>query len=176
MPSDFAPTARKIKNTQNRGRKSRCMCIRISLHHLTSVEYNAILSLEKLYKCKITLLSDKNLSINQLQIRKIIVCQKTPSVLDHYPDYELTIGIEVHVQLNTNSKIFCSCANQTGQEPNTNICNICTAQPGSLPALNKKVIEYAIKAGLATHSTIAAGMHLCTQTLFLSRSAQKLSD
>lgn len=81
--------------------------------------------------------------------------QKTPSVLDHYPDYELTIGIEVHVQLNTNSKIFCSCANQTGQEPNTNICNICTAQPGSLPALNKKVIESAIKAGLATHSTIA---------------------
>ena len=56
---------------------------------------------------------------------------KTPSVLDHYPDYELTIGIEVHVQLTTNSKIFCSCANQTGQTPNTNICNICTAQPGA---------------------------------------------
>lgn len=80
---------------------------------------------------------------------------KTPSVLDHYPDYELTIGIEVHVQLNTNSKIFCACPNQTGQEPNTNICNICTAQPGSLPVLNKKVVEYAVKAGLATHSTIA---------------------
>lgn len=80
---------------------------------------------------------------------------KTPSVLDHYPDYELTIGIEVHVQLNTNSKIFCACPNQTGQEPNTNICNICTAQPGSLPVLNKKVVDYAIKAGLATNSTIA---------------------
>ena len=80
---------------------------------------------------------------------------KTPSILDHYPDYELTIGIEVHVQLNTNSKIFCSCPNQTGQAPNINICNICTAQPGSLPALNKKVVDYAIKAGLATNSQIA---------------------
>jgi aspartyl-tRNA(Asn)/glutamyl-tRNA(Gln) amidotransferase subunit B len=80
---------------------------------------------------------------------------KTPSVLDHYPDYELTIGIEVHVQLTTQSKIFCSCANQTGQTPNTNICNICTAQPGALPVLNKKIVEYAIKAGLATHSAIA---------------------
>lgn len=80
---------------------------------------------------------------------------KTPSVIDHYPDYELTIGIEVHVQLNTNSKIFCACPNQTGQEPNINICNICTAQPGSLPVLNKKVVDYAIKAGLATNSTIA---------------------
>ncbi len=81
---------------------------------------------------------------------------KTPSVLDHYPDYELTIGIEVHAQLNTNSKIFCSCANQVGQAPNTNICNICTAQPGALPALNKKVVEYAIKAGLATNCAITA--------------------
>lgn len=80
---------------------------------------------------------------------------KTPSVIDHYPDYELTIGIEVHCQLATNSKIFCSCPNQTGQEPNTNICNICTAQPGSLPVLNKKVVDYAIKAGLATNSMIA---------------------
>lgn len=80
---------------------------------------------------------------------------KTPSVIDHYPDYELTIGIEVHVQLTTHSKIFCACPNQPGQAPNTNICNICTAQPGSLPVLNKKVVEYAVKAGLATNSTIA---------------------
>ena len=79
---------------------------------------------------------------------------KTSSILDHYPAYEMNIGIEVHVQLNTNTKIFCSCPNQTGQSPNTNICNICTAQPGSLPVLNKKVIEYAIKAGLATHCLI----------------------
>jgi len=80
---------------------------------------------------------------------------KTPSILDHYPDYELTIGIEVHVQLTTNSKIFCSCPNQISKKPNTNICNICTAQPGSLPVLNKKVVENAIKAGLATNCSIA---------------------
>ncbi len=80
---------------------------------------------------------------------------KTPSILDHFPDYEVTIGIEVHVQLTTNSKIFCACPNQTGQTPNTNICNVCTAQPGSLPVLNKKVVDYAIKAGLATKSSIA---------------------
>ncbi len=79
---------------------------------------------------------------------------KTASVLDNYPNYELNIGIEVHVQLLTKSKIFCSCANQVGKTPNTNICNICTAQPGSLPVLNKKVVEYAIKAGLATNCAI----------------------
>ena len=80
---------------------------------------------------------------------------KTSSILDNYPEYELTIGIEVHVQLTTASKIFCSCPNQVGIKPNTNICNICTAQPGALPVLNKKVVEYAIKAGLATDSIIA---------------------
>lgn len=74
--------------------------------------------------------------------------------MDNYPHYELNIGIEVHVQLLTKSKIFCSCANQVGKTPNTNICNICTAQPGSLPVLNKKVVEYAIKAGLATNCAI----------------------
>ena len=79
---------------------------------------------------------------------------KTPSILDHYPDYELTIGIEVHVQLLTNSKIFCPSENHVSKNPNTNICNICTAQPGSLPVLNKKVVEYAIKAGLATNCSI----------------------
>lgn len=80
---------------------------------------------------------------------------KTPSVLDNYPDYELTIGIEVHCQLTTKSKIFCSSANQPGQVPNSNICDVCTGQPGSLPVLNKKVVEYAIKAGLATNCAIA---------------------
>ena len=80
---------------------------------------------------------------------------KTPSILDHYPDYELNIGIEVHVQLTTHTKIFCACANQISKKPNTNICNICTAQPGSLPVLNKEVVQGAIKAGLATGCSIA---------------------
>lgn len=80
---------------------------------------------------------------------------KTISILDQYPAYEVTIGIEVHVQLATHSKIFCSCANEIGKEPNTNICNVCTGHPGVLPVLNKKVVDYAIAAGLATNSAIA---------------------
>ena len=82
------------------------------------------------------------------------VSQST-SVLDKYPQYETTIGIEVHVQLTTKSKIFCSCANEVVKEPNTNICQICSGHPGVLPVLNKKVVDYAILAGLATNSTIA---------------------
>ncbi len=76
------------------------------------------------------------------------------TVLDRYPAYEAVIGIEVHVQLKTATKIFCSCPNQFGCDPNTNICPVCTGQPGALPVLNKKVIEYAMLAGLATESDI----------------------
>lgn len=77
------------------------------------------------------------------------------SILDQYPDYEVVIGIEVHVQLTTKSKIFCSCPNSANALPNSNICIICTGHPGTLPTLNKQVIEYAILAGLATNSHIA---------------------
>ncbi len=82
--------------------------------------------------------------------------KKTPSILDHYPDYEVTIGIEVHVQLNTKSKIFCTCANKKVEIPNQNICNICAGHPGTLPVLNKQVVKNAILAGLATNCTIAS--------------------
>ena len=77
------------------------------------------------------------------------------SIFDTYPAYEATIGIEVHVQLTTKTKIFCSCANQISVEPNVNICPVCTGHPGTLPVLNKKVIEYGIMAGLATNCTIS---------------------
>ncbi|MCB9492897.1 MAG: Asp-tRNA(Asn)/Glu-tRNA(Gln) amidotransferase subunit GatB [Epsilonproteobacteria bacterium] len=77
------------------------------------------------------------------------------NVLTRYPDYEATIGIEVHVQLKTKSKVFCSCKNEFGQQPNTNICQICAGHPGTLPALNKKVVDYAIMAGLATNCQIS---------------------
>lgn len=70
-------------------------------------------------------------------------------------NYEVNIGIEVHVQLNTKSKIFCSCNNSFSHEPNMHICQICTGQPGSLPVLNKEVVHYAIKAGIATNCDIA---------------------
>ncbi len=77
------------------------------------------------------------------------------SILDQFPEYEVVIGIEVHVQLKTNSKIFCSCPNQFGDRPNKNVCPTCAGYPGTLPVLNKKVVDYAIKAGLATHCEIA---------------------
>ncbi|MBA3954245.1 Asp-tRNA(Asn)/Glu-tRNA(Gln) amidotransferase subunit GatB [Candidatus Dependentiae bacterium] len=76
------------------------------------------------------------------------------SIFSRYPDYETTIGIEVHVQLKTNSKIFCTCSNSITTHPNTNICQICTGQPGVLPVLNKEVVSAAIKAGLATNCTL----------------------
>src|SRR5260221_1201521 len=76
------------------------------------------------------------------------------SILDKYPDYEATIGIEVHTQLTTKSKIFCSCENTNIKDPNSNICHICAGYPGVLPVLNEQVIEYAIRAGIATSSTI----------------------
>ena len=70
-------------------------------------------------------------------------------------DYEIVIGLEVHAELSTKTKIFCSCPTEFGGEPNTHCCPVCMAMPGALPVLNKKVVEYAIKAGLATNCDIA---------------------
>jgi aspartyl-tRNA(Asn)/glutamyl-tRNA(Gln) amidotransferase subunit B len=77
------------------------------------------------------------------------------SALETYPGYEAIIGIEVHVQLNTKSKIFCSSPHHVSKEPNTDICTICAGYPGSLPVLNRGVVDNAIRAGLATNCTIA---------------------
>ncbi len=70
-------------------------------------------------------------------------------------DYEPVIGLEVHAQLLTRSKIFCGCSTAFGEPPNTQTCPVCTGQPGSLPVINRKAVEFAIKLGLATHCTIA---------------------
>ncbi len=69
--------------------------------------------------------------------------------------YETVIGLEVHVQLSTKSKIFCACDTSFGAKPNENTCPICLGFPGVLPVLNREVVERAIKAGLATKCTIA---------------------
>lgn len=68
--------------------------------------------------------------------------------------YETVIGLEVHVELATKTKIFCGCSTQFGGEPNTHTCPVCTGMPGSLPVLNKQVVEYATAVGLATNCTI----------------------
>ena len=70
-------------------------------------------------------------------------------------DYEVVIGLEVHAELSTKTKIFCSCPTEFGGDPNTHCCPICMAMPGTLPVLNEKVVEYAVKAGLATNCTIS---------------------
>src|SRR3989339_143735 len=63
--------------------------------------------------------------------------------------YEAVIGLEVHARLKTNSKIFCSCPSEFGAAPNLNICPVCTGQPGTLPVLNEKAVEYIVRTGLA---------------------------
>ena len=70
--------------------------------------------------------------------------------------YETVIGLEVHVELATKSKIFCSCSTEFGGEPNSHTCPVCTGQPGTLPVLNKKVVEYAVAVGLATNCSITS--------------------
>ena len=68
--------------------------------------------------------------------------------------YETVIGLEVHVELASKSKIFCGCSTEFGGAPNTHTCPVCTGMPGSLPVLNKQVVEYAVAVGLATNCTI----------------------
>ena len=70
-------------------------------------------------------------------------------------DYEVVIGQEVHAELSTKTKIFCSCPTEFGAAPNTHVCPVCMAMPGTLPVLNEKVVEYAVKAGLATNCEIS---------------------
>ena len=65
-----------------------------------------------------------------------------------------TIGCEVHCELKTATKLFCGCKNEFGGEPNTHCCPVCSGFPGTLPALNGKAVEYAVKAGLALHCEI----------------------
>ena len=69
--------------------------------------------------------------------------------------YELVAGFETHVELQTNTKIFCSCTTKFGGDPNTHCCPVCIGLPGTLPKLNERVVEYAIMAGLATNCEIA---------------------
>ena len=68
--------------------------------------------------------------------------------------YEIVMGLEVHAELSTNTKIFCNCSTEFGGEPNSHCCPVCLALPGAMPVLNEKVVEYAVKAGLATNCRI----------------------
>ena len=80
--------------------------------------------------------------------------------------YELVVGLEVHCQLNTNSKAFCGCSTEFGKPANTNVCPVCLALPGALPVLNRRVVEDAVKLGLATDCTIARQSILARKNYF----------
>lgn len=69
-------------------------------------------------------------------------------------DYEIVIGLEIHTELKTNSKIFCGCSTKFGADQNTNVCPVCLGLPGVLPVINEKVVEFAIRAGLALNCEI----------------------
>ncbi len=71
-------------------------------------------------------------------------------------EWETVIGLEVHTELQTQTKLFCGCANRFGDEPNTNVCPVCLGLPGSLPVLNRQAVEYAMRIGAALHCTIQA--------------------
>lgn len=70
-------------------------------------------------------------------------------------EFELVIGLEIHAELSTESKLFCSCRSQFGAPPNHNICPICMGHPGTLPSLNRRAVELALRAGLALNCTIS---------------------
>ena len=74
--------------------------------------------------------------------------------MDYLDNFDLVIGLEIHAELNTNTKVFCSCKNEFGCEPNTNTCPVCTGMPGALPILNRRAVELAIKSGLSFGSKI----------------------
>lgn len=70
-------------------------------------------------------------------------------------NYEVVIGLEVHTELSTKRKIFCDCTTEFGGDPNTHVCEVCSGMPGTLPVLNKSVVEYAIRTGLSTNCNIS---------------------
>lgn len=80
--------------------------------------------------------------------------------------YKTIIGLEIHNELLTKTKIFCNCINEFGGEPNTHCCPVCIGLPGALPVINKKVIEYAVKAGIAFNSEIRTNMKMDRKNYF----------
>ena len=80
--------------------------------------------------------------------------------------YEAIIGLEVHAQLLTKTKIFCGCSTEFGAPPNTHTCPVCLGMPGVLPVLNRKVVDYTIRMALATNCTIARESRFARKNYF----------
>jgi aspartyl-tRNA(Asn)/glutamyl-tRNA(Gln) amidotransferase subunit B len=90
--------------------------------------------------------------------------------------YETVIGLEVHCQLLTATKIFCACANRFGDPPNTNVCPVCLGLPGALPVLHGQAVTLALRAALATGCTVHPTSGVRAQELLLPRPAEGLPD
>ena len=90
--------------------------------------------------------------------------------------YETVIGLEVHVELSTESKIFCGCSTKFGGAPNTHTCPVCAGLPGALPVLNKQVVEYALALGLAANCQINQYCKFDRKNYFLSGQSSELPD
>ena len=90
-----------------------------------------------------------------MQVLPLNVQESERLTMKMIKDYEMVIGLEVHVELKTKTKIFCSCSTAYGAAPNSQTCPVCMGLPGVLPVLNRKVVEYAVKAGIATNCRIA---------------------
>ncbi|NLC40248.1 MAG: Asp-tRNA(Asn)/Glu-tRNA(Gln) amidotransferase subunit GatB, partial [Clostridiaceae bacterium] len=86
--------------------------------------------------------------------------------MKNHKKYEAVIGLEVHVELKTKYKIFCDCEVTFGEEPNTHVCPVCLAMPGTLPVLNHEVVEFAVRAGLVTHCEISNSSRIDRKNYF----------
>ena len=90
--------------------------------------------------------------------------------------YTTVIGLEVHVQLATASKLFCGCSTKFGAEPNTQTCPVCIGMPGTLPVMNREAFQLALKTAVALDCEIPAVHEVGSQAVLLSRPAEELSD
>jgi aspartyl-tRNA(Asn)/glutamyl-tRNA(Gln) amidotransferase subunit B len=81
-------------------------------------------------------------------------------------DYEAVIGLKVHLQLNTASKIFCGCSTRFGDPPNSNVCPVCLGLPGALPVLNRQAVELAVRAALALNCRVRPASRFARKNYF----------